>query len=114
MSNVSQNFLFAVRCIAASTLLALALTVLIAGVICSFQVGADVLQRQPSRFEFTPRVEFGLIRVVATFRVAACPKGMNRPGAHLWPKLHNADITSTGNAIATFLSALRRCVKGEY
>ena len=79
----------------------------------SFEVCADLFEGEPGRFEFAARVESRLVHVVSALRISAGAKSVDRESADLWRKLDHADVRSTGNAVAAFLSALGRSVKRE-
>src|SRR6185503_2358342 len=79
-----------------------------------FEICADLLECEPCWFEFAARVESGLVHVMTALRITAGAEGMDREGANFWRKLDDADIGSTGNTIAAFLSALGRGVEREH
>src|SRR5215216_4971461 len=78
-----------------------------------FEVRADLCKCKPGWFELAARVERRLIRVVLTLWISTRAKCVDRQGSDTWPKLNYADIRSTGDAVAPFLSALGRRVKRE-
>src|SRR5437773_3841246 len=87
---------------------------LLARVIGRFEVGADFCKREPGVLEFAASVQLGLICVMAAFGVAAGAEGVNRQGANLRRKVHDAYIRCAGNSVEAFLSRRWAGIKGEY
>src|SRR5207247_554905 len=86
---------------------------LLARMIGGFEVGADFCKREPGVLEFAASIQLGLICVMAAFGVAAGAEGVNRQGAHLRRKVHDAYIRCAGNSVEAFLTGRWACVKGK-
>src|SRR5437773_10841905 len=87
---------------------------LLARMIGRFEVGANFLEREPGGLEFAASVQLGLICVMAAFGVAARAEGVNRQGANLRRKVHDAYIRCAGNSVEAFLSRRWAGIKSEY
>ena len=48
-----------------------------------FEIGTDLLEREPGRLEIAARVQFSLVHVMAALGMATRAKGVNRQRAHL-------------------------------
>src|SRR5438094_8431034 len=84
---------------------------LLARMIGGFEVGANFLEREPGGLGFAASVQLGLICVMSAFGVAAGAEGVNRQGANLRRKVHDAYIRCAGNSVEAFLSRRWACVK---
>src|SRR4029079_7144280 len=87
---------------------------LFARMVGSFEVRADVFECQPGRFELAARVERSLVCVVFALWISAGAERVDRQCPHSWSKFDHADVSSTGDAVSPFLSALGRSIKREY
>src|ERR1043165_604992 len=88
-------------------------TRLFAGMIGGFEIGADLVEGEPRRFELAARVKLVLVHVVSTLWIAARAKRVDRKRAHLGRKLNDTDVGSACDSVTPFLPVARRGVNRE-
>src|SRR5262245_21152680 len=79
-----------------------------------FERGADFVECEPRFLELPTRVEIRLVHVMPALRIATGAECVYRERTHLWSKLDHADVSSTRNAVATFLSTGGHSVNREH
>src|SRR5262245_37676174 len=75
--------------------------------ILPFQIGFDLVEREPRRSELSPRVERRLIEIVRRCRIAARAHRVHREPANRWPELDHAHVRATRDAVTPLLTPHR-------
>src|SRR5262249_61311881 len=82
-------------------------------IVSAFEIGLDLVEREPGRFESLLRVQVGLVEVMLRLWVGALAELEQRHGARLRTEFDHADEGMADDAVAPLLSPCHGRVEVE-